>query len=89
MNLRQSQPSQPVKSPQEQRLYLKVPSLECREYFKAKNILEIFGGNTRVIFYLSESKTQVLAPRSMWTSINPTMLAELKYQLGEDNVKLR
>lgn len=89
MNLRQSQPSQPVKSPQEQRLYLKVPSLECREYFKAKNILEIFGGNTRVIFYLSETKSQVLAPRSMWTSVNPTMLAELKYQLGEDNVKLR
>lgn len=89
MNPRQPQSLQPAKPPQEQRLYLKVPSLECREYLKAKNILEIFGGNTRVIFYLSDTKMQVLAPRSMWASVNPTMLSELRYQLGEDNVKLK
>lgn len=73
----------------EQTLYLRVPSLDSREYFKAKNILEIFGGNTRVIFYLSERKEQLLAPRSLWTSLNLTMLGELRYQLGEENVRLK
>ena len=72
-----------------QRLYLKVPSLQSREYLKAKNILEIFRGNTQVIFYLSDSKTQMLAPKSLWAALNDTMLSELSYQLGEDNVKLK
>ncbi len=73
----------------EQKLYLRIPSLECREYNKAKNILEIFHGGTKVVFYLSESRQQMLAPRSLWTSLNPTMLSELEYQLGADNVKLK
>ena len=73
----------------EQKLYLKVRSLESREYFKAKNILEIFRGNTKVVFYLSESKTQMMAPSSLWASLNDTMLDELRYQLGEENVRLK
>ena len=73
----------------EQTLYLRVPSFESSEYQKAKNILEIFGGSIRVIFYLSETKQQLLAPRSLWTNPNPTMLAELEYQLGQDNVILK
>lgn len=73
----------------EQKLYLKVPSLESREYHKARNLLEIFRGNTKVIFYLSESKTQMLAPQSMWAMLNDTMLDELRFQLGDDNVRLK
>lgn len=73
----------------EQRLYLKVRSLESPEYLKAKNILEIFRGNTKVILYLSDTKEQMLAPRSLWTSLNDTMLDELCYQLGEENVRLK
>lgn len=74
---------------QGQTLYLRVPSRDCIPYRKAKNILEIFGGSTRVIFYLSETKEQLLAPHSLWTSPNPTMMAELCYQLGEENVILK
>ncbi len=72
-----------------QTLYLRIPSLDCKEYRKAKNILEIFSGNTRVIFYLSETKEKLLAPRSLWTTPNPTMLGELSFQLGEENVILK
>ncbi len=79
-------PEQPVREP---RLYLKVRSLESREYLKAKNILEIFRGNTKVIFYLSDTKAQMLAPVSLWASLNDTMLGELKYQLGDENVILK
>ena len=71
------------------KLYLKVPSLESREYRKAKNLLEIFRGQTKVIFYLSESRTQMLAPSSLWASLNDTMLSELRYQLGDENVRLK
>ena len=72
-----------------QTLYLRVPDLKSREYLKAKNLLEIFRGTTRVIFYLSESREQLLAPRSLWAKLNDTMLAELRYQLGDANVKLK
>ena len=73
----------------ESKLYLRVPSLESREYLKAKNILEIFHGNTKVIFYLSGSNTQMMAPLSLWASLNDTMLDELRYQLGDDNVRIK
>ena len=73
----------------EQKLYLKVRSQDSPEFLKAKNILEIFRGNTKVVFYLSETKIQMMAPSSLWASLNDTMLGELCYQLGEDNVKLK
>ena len=86
----QTAPQRQSKAPAgEQKLYLRVPSLESREYLKAKNILEIFRGNTKVIFYLSETKTQMLAPSSMWAALNDTMLSELGFQLGEENVRLK
>ena len=73
----------------EQKLYLRVPDLECEKYKKAKNLLEIFHGNTRVIFYLTDSKKQVLAPSSLWAKLNNTLLDELCYQLGDENVVLK
>jgi DNA polymerase-3 subunit alpha len=89
LKLKDAASSQPPKPMREQRLYLKVESLESRGYFKARNILEIFPGNTPVIFYLTENKSQVMAPRSLWAAVNPTMIGELKYQLGDDSVKLK
>lgn len=87
----QSTPKQQsLQKPQgEQKLYLKVPSLDCREYHKAKNILEIFHGMTKVVFYLSETRQQMLAPQSLWTAVNPTMLDELRFQLGDEKVILK
>lgn len=82
-------PSNVIDPHRPQTLYLRIPSLDCEEYRKVKNILEIFGGNTRVIFYLSETKEQLLAPQSLWTTPNPTMLGELSFQLGEENVILK
>lgn len=73
----------------EQKLYLRIPDLECEKYQKAKNMLEIFHGSTRVIFYLTDSKKQVLAPSSLWAKLNNTLIEELCYQLGDDNVVLK
>ena len=71
------------------RLYLRVPSLDSEEFRKAENILSIFPGDTAVVFYLSDSGSQVMAPGSLWTAPNPTMLSELEYQLGDGNAVLR
>ena len=86
---RSAVPTQPVPVKGEVRLYLKVPSLESIQYLKAKNILEIFPGSTKVIFYLSDSKTQMMSPPSLWTKLNDTMLRELICRLGEENVRIK
>lgn len=67
-------------------LYIKIDDLNTEQYFRAKRVLDIFEGNTPVIFYLANSKRQVKAPSSMWVSLNDVMIKELKYQLGEGNI---
>lgn len=67
-------------------LYLRIDDLNTERYIKAKKILDIFEGQTPVIFYLTESGRKVKAPSSMWVSLNDVMIKELKYQLGDENV---
>ena len=69
------------------KIYLRVPSLNCREYYKAKNIVDIFEGNIKVIFYNSESSTYVGYP----SGLNATeyILSELRAVLGEENVVIK
>lgn len=67
-------------------LYIKIDDLNTDQYYRAKRVLDIFEGNTPVIFYLANSKRQVKAPSSMWVSLNDVMIKELKHQLGEENV---
>ncbi|MCH5296282.1 MAG: DNA polymerase III subunit alpha [Ruminococcus sp.] len=67
-------------------LYIKIDDLNTDQYNRAKRVLDIFEGNTPVIFYLSNSKRQVKAPSSMWVSLNDVMIKELRNQLGEGNV---
>ncbi len=73
----------------EQKLYLRVPDLECEKYLKAKNLLELFNGDTQVVFYLSDTKKKMLAPRSLWVKMNDTLYKELCYRLGDENVVIK
>ena len=70
-------------------LYLKLTDMECKEFKKAKNLLEIFDGPTPVVLYLTSSKKQLMAPRSLWVDVNDVLLRELKKLLGEESVKLK
>ena len=63
--------------------------MECKEFKKAKNLLEIFDGPTPVVLYLTSSKKQLMAPRSLWVDVNDVLLRELKKLLGEESVKLK
>lgn len=73
----------------ELKLYLRVADMNCVEYKKAKNMLELFPGTTNVVFYISSEKKQLLAPKSLWVKPNKTMINELKGYLGENNVVLK
>ncbi len=70
-------------------LYIKIDNLESESYKKAFRVLDIFEGNTPVVFYLTDKNKQVMAPRRMWVSLNDVMIKELVYQLGEKNVVIR
>ena len=67
-------------------LYLRIDDLNTELYHKAKRVLDIFEGNTPVIFYLTNSNRKVKAPVNMWVSLNDVMIKELKFQLGDSNV---
>ncbi len=66
------------------KLYLRVPDTSSREYLKAKNIVDIFEGDTRVIFYSRESEQY--SNYTSGISASEYILAELKAILGEENV---
>ena len=70
-------------------VYLKLKDMDCSEFKKAKNLLEIFDGPTPVVLYLSESKKQLMAPQNLWVDVNDVLLRELRKLLGEDSVKLK
>lgn len=67
-------------------LYLRVPSADCRELERAKAVLDLFEGRTRLIIVCADTGKRLVAPESMWVDINEPMLDELKYILGENNV---
>ena len=66
------------------KVYLRVPDMSCVKYLKAKNIVDIFDGNTSVIFYDSSSASY--KAYSIGIEATPYVLSELKEILGEDNV---
>ena len=86
------QPAQPpqIKQPQPPAaLWLRVDDLNTPLYERARRVLDIFDGKTPVIFYLTNTNRKVMAPESMWVSLNDVMLRELKYQLGDRNVAVK
>ena len=70
-------------------LYLKVDTKDGVLFTKARKLIEIFEGPTPVFFYLENDKKVLKAPTRLWVSLNNVLLSELKYQLGEDSVKLK
>ena len=78
-----------VQPQQPQALYLRIDDLNTDMFRRAKRVLDIFEGNTPVVFYLTDANRKVKAPRGMWTQLNDVMIGELKYQLGEENVAVK
>ncbi len=72
-----------------QKLYIRLPDLECEVYDEVKKLLESYKGDTKVVFYLSETKKQLLAPKSLWVEFNDNLYSKLCTLLGKDNVALK
>lgn len=66
------------------KIYLRVQSLDCREYFKAKNIVDIFEGDVKVFFYDTSSAKYITYDRGM--QLTAYTYKELVDLLGKDNV---
>ncbi len=71
-------------TPNVRRLFLRVPDLECAAYLKAANLIDIFDGNTPVVFYDSSSSKYVTY--SCGANVDDFLLRELKLLIGNDNV---
>ncbi len=69
----------------EKTLYLKVSNMDCKEFKKAVNLLEIFDGQTKVVFYDAEKKNYVLA-RGRSVELSEKVLGFFKEILGNENV---
>lgn len=68
------------------KLFIRIDNLNTELYKKAVRVLNIFEGGTPVVFYLTDTQKRLIAPNTMWVSLNDVMIEELKYQLGNDNV---
>jgi len=67
-----------------EKLYLRVPSMDSREYRKALNLVGIFEGESEVIFYDVSSGRYL--PAKQGAEITQYLLRELSALLGKDNV---
>ncbi len=69
----------------EKTLYLRVPNMECTEFKKAVNLLEIFDGRTKVVFYDAQNKNYILA-RGRSVELSERVMAFFREILGNENV---
>ena len=71
----------------ERKLYLRIPTLECDEFVRAKNLVEIFEGAIPVIFYDTSQKQY--KPSGLGFDATEYTLEQLKKLLGDENVVLK
>lgn len=74
-----------AEKPHEKVLYLRVDDMECDVFKKAVNLLEIFEGNTRVVFYDRKNGNYVRA-NGRSADISDRILRFFSELLGSDNV---
>ena len=69
------------------KIFLSVPARESAEFKKAQNLVELFEGNTKVIFYDSASASYF--PSQSGIAFSAFVHRELVSLLGESNVVLK
>ncbi len=66
------------------KIYLRVPDLNSKEYLKAKNLVDIFDGQVKVIFYDTSSAKYI--PYERGIALSDYLYGELVALLGRENV---
>ena len=67
-------------------IYLLIPTQQCEQFNKVKNLMAIFEGKKPVYIKFADTGKWVAAPRSLWVVEHPLLLQELKNILGNSNV---
>ena len=75
-------PSTP--QPKIRKLYLRLSKKDSAEFKKAENLIEIFPGNTPVMYY--DSETGKYFSREGGMEVTPFLITELCEYLGKENV---
>ncbi len=66
------------------KLYLRVPNLECDEYKRARNLVDIFEGDIRVIFYDASDAKYINYDHGI--AFSDYVAGELAAVIGKENV---
>ena len=74
-------------SPQYNKVYIKVPSINSDELNKVKSILPKFSGGCEVIIYCEDSGKQFKAPDSLKITPSNEFLEEISKIVGKNNIK--
>ena len=78
--------TRPAKSGLRPGLHLKLDALDSPLFTRVSAILTLFEGEWPVYMYFADTGKKMQAPRRLWTTPNPVMVAELSRLLGEDHV---
>ena len=78
-------PQPPVNARHEGTLYLRLSTEDEVIYPKVRAILNMFPGDSQVVLYFADTKIR----RGTRCCIMDSMLSELRYRLGENNVVLK
>ncbi len=76
-------PRKPVANPG---VYLKVPSLESREWARVQRLLRVLPGETPVYIRTADNGKLMRAPREMWIAPHEVLINELERAIGCENV---
>ncbi len=80
---KREEPTAPTE-PKVKKLYLRVPNMTSAEYKKADNLIEIFPGETPVMYYDTETKKYFARHGGM--QVSDFLIFELREYLGTENV---
>ena len=69
------------------KIFLRVPNMNCKQYQKALNLVDIFEGTVQVIFYNTAENKYVSYSNGI--SLSSFVLTELRNVLGEENVVIK
>ncbi len=80
----------PKKKEKKLGIHLKIDNSSSMNYTKVKALLESShlqnSKNTPVYLFLNDTKQYLLCPEYMWVAMSNTLVDELKYILGQENV---
>jgi len=77
----------PAQANAPKRLFIRIPNKESREFLKAVNLVDIFEGNTAVVFYRRDEKSYFTYSRGI--ALSEFVVSELKALLGNENVIIK